>query len=214
MQIYSVQDVRVFRKSGKPLELIITATGLAATTGWTNPRLDDSTDPKPADAVFELSFEADRPSGISLQVLTPVSATHVVKPTAGADVVIVKARTNSITVHASEFIDEPTAAPAGAESFTTMAVGEEMPPTFVMPGSEGLFPTTLMFGEEHPTTRRIGEEITTQRFGEEGPWTDPRVDDPMAPMLRPTFGAGEDPRVSRWPGIDPFSGGGGPFGGF
>jgi hypothetical protein len=186
MKILRVLRVDVVRQSDSPLTLLVSAEGLAATAGWSNARLDDSLDPNPKDAVLELSFDADRPQGLVPQVLTPIVATVVLDPKHGADAVIVSARTNSITVHASEFL-----APAGPGSstgfrqpFTTWMFGEEHPttgprleeqPTTLALGEEG--PTTWRFGEEGPTLR-FGEGPTTHAFGEE-PLTDPRVDDPF-----------------------------------
>jgi hypothetical protein len=212
MQIYRVTDVNVFAKPGST-ELVVQATGLAATAGWTNPRLDGSGDPKPKDAVIELSFDADRPTGPVPQVLTPISASATIKPAHGADVVIVAGRTNSISVHVTQFSQPgpnagpvttlavgeetpPTTLPSFEEQPTTFFHGEEMFPTTYRFGEEGPQPTTLRFGEENPTTFRFGEEgpgPTTLAFGEEGSWTDPRLDDPA--------------------GGDPFGGGGGSFGG-
>ncbi len=207
MRIFSVVQVVVAKISDSPLTLHIQALGMTATSGWTNPRLDNSEDPNPQDAVLEFSFEADRPTGPALQVLTPIMASVDVKPKNGADAVVVNARTNSITVHAAEFITPPeagkglttlmvgeehppTTLPAIEEHPTTFALGEEHPPT-TLPlieehpttfavGEEG--PTTLFPGEEGATTHLFGEENpTTQRFGEEGPHTDPRLDDPALP---------------------------------
>jgi hypothetical protein len=210
MKIYSVDSVAVLKKSATPLELVIMATGRAATTGWKNPRLDAAADPAPGDAVLEFGFEADPPGGISLQVLTPISASVDVRPGGGADAVIISSRTNSITVHASEFIDG-----SGTSGlFTTLALGEEVPPT--LPGAEGgMFPTTLRFGEEHWPTHFVGEQLPTILRGEHGPFTDPRVDDPMGPVVMPTspFGEGPGP-FNPWGGGDPWRGGGNPFGGF
>lgn len=125
------------RVSESPLRLSIQATGLAATSGWTNPRLDGSADPNPADAVFEFSFDADRPTGIALEALTPITAAlHVDAPT-GVDAVIVSSRTNSITVHSSQFVPIPT---AQAAPVTTLAIGEEGHVTSMAIGEEG--PTT------------------------------------------------------------------------
>lgn len=197
MQIYQVQQVTVLKKSESPLELVISAQGLVATSGWTNPRLDDSTDPKPGDAVLDFSFDADRPQGFALQVLTPVAATVIVRPAHGADAVIVSARTNKITVHVSEFEEMPTGG-SKPGPITTRAIGEEMHPT-TFPGLEEQL-TTFMVGEELPSTLRLGEE---------GPWTDPRVDDPFDVMRSGVFG--EDPGPFRRGGaIDPV----GPLGRF
>src|SRR5436189_127636 len=141
MRIYSVNQVVVVRTSESPLTLTIHAMGMASTSGWTNPRLDPSGDPNPQDAILEFSFEADRPTGLSLPVLTPIQTTVEIKPQNGAYAVIVHARTNSVTVHASAFMGPVQPAPAAQAMFTTLAVGEENPP-----------PTTLAVGEEHPTT--------------------------------------------------------------
>ncbi len=167
MKVFQVTQVTVIKQSESPLRLVIQVMGLAASSGWTNPRLDNSDDPTPADAVLELSFEADRPSGIVLPVITPIAASTEVSPSNEVDAIIVSSRTNSITVHASEFM---TLSPTPG-TVTTFALGEEDP-----------VPSTLAIGEESPmpTTRRFGEEnpITTLAVGEESPITNPRVDDP------------------------------------
>jgi hypothetical protein len=189
---------------------------MAATSGWTSPNLDNSVDPNPADAVLELSFEATRPQGIVLQVLSPISVSLDVQPSAGADAVIVSARTNSITVHSSEFIDQDMAAPArGAGGMTTMAIGEEgnrPGMTTLAMGEEGHQPvTTYALGEEgRPpqwlTSRPFLEETlpTTHAFGEEGrpPITSPASDDPVPPYER------------EWGPIDPWGPLRGPFGSY
>ena len=188
MKIYQVSNVTVTKQSENPLTLIIHALGIASSTGWTAPILDDRGDSNPEDAIFEYNFEAKPPTGIALQVLTPVTATLVVTPKRTVDAVVVNARTNSITVHASEFLGGAAALP---QPLTTLALGEEGPipsthrfgeegPTTFALGEEG--PTTFIRGEEGPTTFRVGEEGgSTMRFGEEGPTTDPRLDDPADP---------------------------------
>lgn len=206
MKIYQVNSVSVTKQSETPLTLIIHAIGTASSTGWTNPALDGSGDANPGDAIFEYSFAAAPPAGIALQVLTPLSATLVVTPERSVDAVIVYARTNSITVHATEFLTPGRAVPhqlttlvVGEEDPTTLRVGEEGMPT--LPLGEG-HPTTMIFGEEgpatilrgeNPTTLRLGEEgFSTMRVGEEGPTTDPRLDDPIDPTgggLGGPFGA-------------------------
>ena len=128
MKVFRVTQVTVIKQSESPLRLVIQVMGLAASSGWTNPRLDNSADLNPADAVLEFSFEADRPSGIVLPVLIPIAASTEVSPSNRADAVIVSARTNSITVRASEFL---TISPTPG-TVTTLALGEE-----------GSVPTTL-----------------------------------------------------------------------
>lgn len=205
MKIYQVTDVTVSRQSEKPLTLIIHALGIASSTGWKDPNLDDKGDPNPEDAVFEFNFDAKPPTGMSLQILTPVTATLVVTPKRSVDAVVVNARTNSITVHASEFLGGAPALPqplttlavgeegpvlstlrVGEEGPSTLGFGEESPTTFAL-GEEG--PRTFIRGEDGPTTFRLGEEGgSTLRFGEEGPTTDPRLDDPAGPTGGPFGG--------------------------
>ncbi|MBT9313959.1 hypothetical protein [Leptothoe spongobia] len=215
MKIFQVTQVTVIKHSESPLRLCIQASGFAASSGWTNPRLNNSVDPAPEDAVLDFSFDADRPTGIALPVLTPISASIEVAPSTGADAVIVSGRINSITVHASEFITPSPNSPGpittlaiGEEgpTFTTFAIGEEdpfpstralgeegPPLTTEALGEEGPVPSTRAFGEENPpfTTLALGEEgppITTLAIGEEEPMTDPRVDNPRPPIWGGPFG--------------------------
>ena len=189
MKIFKVLRVTVIKVSESPLTLSIQAEGLAATSGWTNPRLDNSADPNPDDSILEFNFDADRPSGISLPQLTPIMATVDFEPSNGADAVIVSARINSITVHAGEFLNsgdspaQPTTLAFGEEDPgpTTRALGEEGPSpdfTTLALGEEGPSPdfTTQAFGEEEPSSRALGEEgppqppqPTTRAVGEEEP---------------------------------------------
>ena len=187
MKVFRVLEVSVIKISESPLVLSIQADGLAATSGWTNPRLDNSVDPNPDDSVLEFSFDADKPSGISLPRLTPITACVDFSPTNGADAVIVSARINSITVHAAEFLKpgesspRPTTLAVGEEEPTTLALGEEDPQVTTQAlGEEEPQPTTRAYGEEdprfstqaQPTTRAYGEEDpqpTTRAYGEEDP---------------------------------------------
>jgi hypothetical protein len=235
MRIFSVTEVTVTKISESPLVLSIAASGLASSTGWTHPRLDGSGDPNPGDQVFEFSFEADRPGGISLPVLTPIHAQGEARPPAGADAVIVHARTNSITVHASEFLspapattrplaEEATTMMMGEEGGTTTTArfGEEIATTFRV-GEEDIA-TTFVVGEETgstsfrgeedppPTTARFGEEIhTTLRVGEEGDLTTFRFEEGST-MRFGEEGPTTDPRLDD--PVGPAGGGFDPFGGF
>lgn len=213
MKVYRVTSVSVVRSDSK---LIIQSNGLTATPGWTHSSLITD-DPAPADRVLEFALDATPPGGISIQVLTPVSASVVVDAS-DVDGVIVKSRTNSIEVHASEF--QTVGSP-----LTTLVFGEEGPhPSTLAVGEEGPLPSTQMLGEEGPplTTLRLGEEGSTIFYGEsnptnrigEGPLgTDIRLDDPAITQLGgglTTLALGEeggstDPRTF---------GQGTPFGGF
>ncbi|NES83254.1 MAG: hypothetical protein F6K10_18615, partial [Moorea sp. SIO2B7] len=64
MKVFRVSQVSVIKVSESPLVLSIQADGLAATSGWTNPRLDNSADPNPDDSVLEFSFDADKAHGV------------------------------------------------------------------------------------------------------------------------------------------------------
>jgi hypothetical protein len=227
MIIFQVTHVTVIKVSSSPLKLEIHASGLAATSGWTNPKLDPVATP-PGDHILEFAFEATPPDGISLPVLTPIQAATEVEPPNPIAGVTVIARTNRITIHASQFSsgqftthiageenptteaigeEHPTTLIAGEENPTTQAVGEEHPTTLPV-GEE--HPTTLAVGEEHPTTTLLGEEhVTTFIVGEEQPttlWrgeestTHPQLDDPAGGGFT-TLAVGEEQ-------------GGGPFGQF
>lgn len=192
MRIYRVTSVVVVRSENR---LIVQAAGLAASPGWTNANLK-ADDPNPEDRVLEFALDATPPTGITLPVLTPISASIVVDGSE-VDGVIVKSRTNSIEVHASEF--QSVGSP-----ITTLAIGEEGP-----------LPTTRMLGEEGPplTTLRLGEEDPTFRWGEGPLGTDVRVDDPAAISAGgglTTLALGEEGGP-----VDPrLLGRGTPFGGF
>jgi hypothetical protein len=189
MLIFEVTHVTVIKASSSPLKLEIHASGFAATSGWTNPKLDPVATP-PGDPILEFNFDATPPDGISLPVLTPIQAATEVEPPNPVAGVTVIARTNRITIHASQFSsgqftthiageEHPTTEAIGPGSLTTLIAGEEHPttqavgeehPTTLAVGEEG--PTTLIAGEENPTTQAIGEEHpTTLAVGEEHPTT-------------------------------------------
>ena len=175
MKVFRLTGVAVVRVDGN---LIIQATGLSATAGWTEIALSTD-DPNPGDRVLEFALDGTPPAGVSLQVLTPVSASVVV-PGDKVDGVLVKARTNSIEVHASEF--QSTGSLPADPPVSTRAIGEETPfplPTTERFGEEGPPFTTLRFGEEDPS-RFIGENLPTLLIGEGPLGTDVRIDDPAA----------------------------------
>ena len=197
MKIYQVDQVTVTTSSGPPAKLTIHAWGLAATSGWTNPRLDPVTTDS-EDQILEFDFDADPPSELALQVLTPIQAETEVEPSKPVSAVTVIARTNRITVHASQFTAAATAGPA-CGPFTTHIAGEEQMITTMMVGEEHHL-TTLAIGEEHVTTLVAGEEHPTTTVKGEESVTNPQLDDPPGPIT--TMMVGEEHH------------GGGPFGGF
>lgn len=180
MRIYRLTGLVVVKTDGG---LVVQATGLSSSAGWGALELRTD-DPNPQDRILELSFDGKPPSGPVIQVLNPVSASTVVSAD-NVDGILVKSRTNSMEVHASEFqsVGQPiTTFRIGEEGPppTTLRLGEEEPTTLAL-GEEEPLPSTHLLGEESPTTERLGEEgFTTLRLGEEGPLgTDIRIDDPM-----------------------------------
>ena len=222
MKIYRVTSVAVYRSER---HLIVQAAGLASSSGWANARLT-ADDANPADKVLEFAFEADPPNGISLPVLFPMIASVTVEND-DAEAVLVRARTNDVTVHATEFQslkrDRDAAsisqlAARDPQVLTTLALGEENPPELGRGGERSPFTTMAIIpGEGGPWPF---PPLTTLRFGvETGPigplGTDIRVDDPAASFASSgltTLMLGEEGRPSQ---IDPrVLGQGTPFGGF
>ncbi|AXQ27863.1 hypothetical protein D0B54_03855 [Solimonas sp. K1W22B-7] len=184
MLIYRVLDVVVVRQEGK---LVVMASGLASSTGWTHPKLDNSHDPNPKDKIAEFTFEATPPAGPALQVITPIAATAVIDD--AIDAVLVKARTNSISVHVSEFVSQQVGASSPANPglrALSLRAGPSNGLTPIPPdGGDGWppYPRWPFPGWPpiprwpHPKTLAIGEE--------HGPWTtSPLIDDPMNPLMR------------------------------
>ena len=237
MQIYQVVDVNVIRIADSKT-VHVQAMGIASSTGWTNGRLDPDDDPDPSDQVAELSFEADPPKKIVNPVLVPISASLELELRDHVTAILVRSRTNSVTVHISEVEgaraglfgdfttmaygeegpttkmlgeEEPTTLRMGEEGPTTKMMGEEDPTTLRM-GEEG--PTTKMVGEEEPTTLRMGEEgATTRALGEEAPTTMIRTEELATTLMVGEEGPTTDPRID-----DPWGSGtgsgGGPFGSY
>ncbi|WP_309385594.1 hypothetical protein [Cerasicoccus frondis] len=220
MKIYQILHLDVQILKTNPVQLHITAFGMASSTGWSNIRLSDADDRDPNDEVLELNFEGDPPASISLPVLTPVSASLVYDKDDSNRItaVVAKARTNEQTVHLSQVTQpRPQIAELTSQAFKTLAIGEEDPKTFFIRPEEG--PTLPMGEDPRSTLPRFEELPTTFMVGEEGPITDPRIDDPFPPRLPnlPPWktAAGEVPpewihRTGGNPGTFP----GGPFGAF
>lgn len=222
MKIFSVHSVMVTKLSDSPLAFYIQAQGLVASTGWTNPKLDNSADPDPDDRIYDFIFEAERPSGVSLPVLNSIQATITIQPKSDVDAVIVSSRTNSITIHSSQFmtLDSKTG------QITTLAIGEEASPNSPTPEDRTEFaantsrkPTTLAIGEEgHYPKLVVGEhQLPTYKFGENGPITDIRVEDIVPwklPHKRPMTGPSGEVQPDPVPDYRDDDRVGGPFGSF
>lgn len=104
-RIYDVQTAVIKILKSNPPQIVVLASGRTSSSGWTNPSLDAwYYIEAPKDGIQDFDFTADEPTGISLPVLTPVSADAVVardpanywgkgKPLVG---VRIHARTNTI----------------------------------------------------------------------------------------------------------------------
>lgn len=198
MRVLSVSDVQIHIEKSNPPQVAVMATGQVGTPGWTGAELKPMETELSADGILDLEFIGEPPTGIVIQVVTPISANIVWKKDVDRLVgVKVHTRTNDITRLVSQSGPDLPTTPAigeegGAGSVTTFALGEEAPTT-VFPGGEVPFPTTFPLGEQGPKTLQVGEEGTSFVIAEEGKplfgETSPTLDDPTGPF-------GED---NRWP---------------
>lgn len=139
-KIFSVNSVQLQILKSNPVQILVVAHGMAATSGWKNIDLVPIKGSE-GDGVLDLEFVGTPPAGISLPVLTPVTGDFVIED--GADKlagVMVHARTNNMTALVSGERGQATspggpsagvsrfmamADVAGAQGLTTLAVGEE-----------------------------------------------------------------------------------------
>lgn len=200
VRLFSISNIRLAVLESNPPQLSVAVTGLSTTSGWKNVELVPLEKTLSPDGILDLDFVGEPPTGIAMQILTPVAASMVwtqdVERLVG---VKVYSRSGDVTRLRLELAKGIT------EMATTLAVGEEGPsPTTMALGEETPFPKTMRVGEEGPTfawgegakTMRVGEEgptpvwgegPKTMRVGEEGPKlahgeTSPLVDDPKGPM--------------------------------
>ena len=92
MTIFQITQVNVIKTSSSPLKLEIHASGLAATSGWTDPKLDPAAT-TPEDTILEFNFDAKPPSDIPLPVLTPIQAATAIEPPDPVSAITVIGRT-------------------------------------------------------------------------------------------------------------------------
>ena len=151
MKIYFVTSVSVIKVSEEPLTLHIQAYGRVSSTGWTNVRLEPAA-PVKGDRVLDYSFEADAPTGITGPVVLPVTAGLTIESKHAVDSIVVTSRTNSITVHASEFINhDPSAAPP-QPAIQMQGIHPQGAGPQYGPGQHPHYPiTSYIVGEEGPT---------------------------------------------------------------
>lgn len=73
-----VKKVNLALLKSQPPRLVISASGLVTTSGWTNGRLE----PRfyiqfPPDGIYDFDFVAEPPEGITLMVILPITAKPV-----------------------------------------------------------------------------------------------------------------------------------------
>jgi len=75
-QLYSVQDVSFHINKSNPASLVVFASGLASSSGWSDAALvQRQYVSEPADGIQDFDFVGEPPTGISLMVLSPISGT-------------------------------------------------------------------------------------------------------------------------------------------
>jgi len=166
VKIFSVTSVSVVKVNNDPLTLHIHALGRVSSTGWTHLRLEHAA-PRVGDPVLDFSFEGDPPHGMAGAVMLPATASYSLETKSAVDAIVVSSRTNSVVVHASEFVSHtalsatsPQALQASAGQLTgSPLIGQghipQGPVTTFIVGEEG---PTWLFIEHHPTL--VGLEHT------------------------------------------------------
>jgi len=137
VRIYDVQSAALAILKSNPPQIVVSAIGRTVSTGWTNPTLGAWYYlVPPRDGIQDFDFTADEPTGISLPVLTPITASTLIsrdpanywgkgKPLVG---VRIHARTNSL----EEMLD------AKVQAFADVDEGWPMPWPFPTGGWETL----------------------------------------------------------------------------
>src|SRR6266566_9033787 len=78
--IYEVDSVTIMYIKRNPPEYHIDAIGKTSSAGWSKPQLSAVVNVQaPPDGIYDYNFVADPPSGVSTQVLTPISAQGVLE---------------------------------------------------------------------------------------------------------------------------------------
>ena len=136
-RIFSVTSVQLTILKSNPIQILVVAQGMAATSGWKNIDLVP-VDGSEGDGILDLEFVGTPPTGISLPVLTPVTGDFVIGENADKlSGVLVHARSNQMpaliggaTNPGGPSTGVDRFAPfAGAGQVTTFAIGEEGPIT-------------------------------------------------------------------------------------
>lgn len=78
-QIYKVTTVKLAIEKSLPPRLVVFASGEVTTSGWTGGELQPYVYvTPPADGIYEFDFVAEPPTGVSLQVISPITAKEYV----------------------------------------------------------------------------------------------------------------------------------------
>ena len=111
VRVYDAQNAFITVLKSNPPQIVVLAHGRASSSGWSNPTLGawyyiDA----PKDGIQDFDFTADEPTGISLPVLSPISASALItrdpadywgkgRPLVG---VRIHARTNTVEARLDE----------------------------------------------------------------------------------------------------------------
>lgn len=185
-RIYSIDSIQFALTKSNPPSLLVMASGRAASTGWSDIKLESLEKTLSPDGILDLAFVGVPPPEVFIPSVAPVTAHYVWKDAEGVIGVKVHARSNDLT---RLILEEGP--PAARAAVAGQAAAEHFAKTLAL-GEEHL--TTLAIGEEHwphpPTTHIVGEETphTSIPFGEEFP---PTHIAPLAENM--TFTHGEHP---------------------
>jgi hypothetical protein len=81
VKVYEIKAVRITAYRSVPPKLLIEADATVPTSGYSEPELVEYVYVHPpADGIYELDFIAKPPSGGSADVISPISASHVMVP--------------------------------------------------------------------------------------------------------------------------------------
>lgn len=211
-RVFSVTSVELNILKSNPIQILVVAHGMAATSSWKNIDLV----PIPGsdvDGILDLEFVGTPPSGISMPVLTSVTGDFVITENADSlNGVLVHARSNQMAALLGG-ASNPGGPSTGVErfaalatQFTTLAIGEEGGPITTAAIGESLpahHGETLAISPSESLVFRPSEKLPILEtdpvhdlhvpipakppgFGEGGPGPDPGPD--FSRFLRTPFG--------------------------
>jgi len=165
MLLYSVDMIQLALTKSNPPQLIVTAYGMAATTGWTDIALTTLETKLSGDGILDLDFVGVPPQEVFVPYTAPAVAHYVRKNDVERIVgVKVHARSNALTrlVHPSV----PPLHPGGKGSWHPLQPLDSTPESQHLAGPDFRGPKTMAIGEEHPTYPPA-EQIKSWWVGEE-----------------------------------------------